>query len=56
MLEILDVNLPPIDVQNKIAVVVDSIQAKIAANTKLNGYLEEPSDLLATSIPCFKLP
>ena len=41
MLEILDVNLPPIDVQNKIAVVVDSIQAKIAANTKLNGYLLE---------------
>lgn len=41
MLENLDVNLPPIDVQNKIAVLVDSIQAKIAANTKLNGYLEE---------------
>lgn len=39
MLENLDVNLPPIDVQNKIAVLVDSIQAKIAANTKLNGYL-----------------
>lgn len=41
MLENLDVNLPPIDVQNKIAALVDSIQAKIAANTKLNGYLAE---------------
>ncbi|WP_455521989.1 restriction endonuclease subunit S [Senegalimassilia anaerobia] len=39
MLENLDVNLPSIDVQNKIAVLVDSIQAKIATNTKLNGYL-----------------
>lgn len=39
MLENLDVNLPPIDVQNKVAVFIDSIQAKITLNTKLNGYL-----------------
>ena len=47
MLENLDVNLPPIDVQNKIAVLVDSIQAKIAANTKLNGYLGEQCEAIA---------
>ena len=41
MLENLDVNLPPIDVQNKFATFIDSIQAKITLNTKLNGYLEE---------------
>lgn len=41
MLENLDVNLPPIDVQDKVAAFIDSIQAKIALNTKLNGYLEE---------------
>ena len=41
MLENLDVNLPPIDVQNKVAAFIDSIQAKITLNTKLNGYLEE---------------
>lgn len=39
MLENLDVNLPPIDVQNKFATFIDSIQAKITLNTKLNGYL-----------------
>lgn len=41
MLENLDVNLPPIDVQDKVAAFIDSIQAKIALNTKLNGYLLE---------------
>lgn len=39
MLENLDINLPPIDVQNKVATFIDSIQAKITLNTKLNGYL-----------------
>ena len=39
MLEKLDVNLPPIDVQERIAGIVLSIQSKIEANTKLNGYL-----------------
>ncbi len=39
MLENLDINLPPIDVQKQIAAVVSSIQSKIEANTKLNGYL-----------------
>ena len=46
MLENLDVNLPPIDVQDKAAAFIDSIQAKIALNTKLNGYLEELFDLI----------
>ncbi len=46
MLENLDVNLPPIDVQNKVAAFIDSIQAKITLNTKLNGYLEELCDAL----------
>lgn len=41
MLENLDVNLPPIDVQDKVAAFIDSIQVKITLNTKLNGYLEE---------------
>ena len=41
MLENLDVNLPSIDVQNKVAAFIDSIQAKITLNAKLNGYLEE---------------
>lgn len=39
MLEKLDVNLPSIDVQNRIAGIVLSIQSKIEANSKLNGYL-----------------
>lgn len=46
MLENLDVNLPPIDVQDKAAAFIDSIQAKIALNTKLNGYLEKLTSLL----------
>lgn len=41
MLEKLDINLPPIDVQERIAGIVLSIQSKIEANTKLNGYLLE---------------
>ena len=41
MLEELDINLPPVDVQFRIAEIVSSIQAKIEANTRLNGYLEE---------------
>ena len=41
MLEKLDINLPPIDVQERIAGIVLSIQSKIEANTKLNGYLAE---------------
>lgn len=41
ILENLDVNLPPIDVQDKVAAFIDSIQAKITLNTKLNGYLLE---------------
>ena len=41
MLEKLDVNLPPIDVQERIAGIVLSIQSKIEANAKLNGYLLE---------------
>lgn len=60
MLENLDVNLPPIDVQNKIAVLVDSIQAKIAANTKLNGYLAKLVSLefmsrFSENVPTVKL-
>lgn len=47
MLENLDVNLPPIDVQNKFATFIDSIQAKITLNTKLNGYLEEQCEAVA---------
>ncbi|WP_199584239.1 restriction endonuclease subunit S [Collinsella sp. AM33-4BH] len=47
MLENLDVNLPPIDVQNKVAAFIDSIQAKITLNTKLNGYLEEQCEAVA---------
>ena len=39
MLEELDINLPPVDVQFRIAKIVSSIQAKIEANTRLNGYL-----------------
>ena len=46
MLEKLDINLPPIDVQERIAGIVLSIQSKIEANTKLNGYL---LDLLKAS-------
>lgn len=46
MLENLDVNLPPIDVQDKAAAFIDSIQAKIALNTKLNGYLVKACDVL----------
>lgn len=46
MLENLDVNLPSIDVQNKVAAFIDSIQAKITLNAKLNGYLEELFDLI----------
>ncbi len=46
MLENLDVNLPPIDVQNKVAAFIDSIQAKITLNTKLNGYLVKACDVL----------
>ena len=41
MLENLDVNLPSIDVQNKVAAFIDSIQAKITLNARLNGYLLE---------------
>ena len=41
MLEKLDVNLPPIDVQERIAGIVLSIQSKIETNAKLNGYLLE---------------
>lgn len=41
MLEKLDINLPPIDVQERIAGIVLSIQSKIEANAKLNGYLLE---------------
>ena len=41
MLEELDINLPPIDIQFRIAKIVSSIQAKIEANTRLNGYLAE---------------
>ena len=44
MLENLDINLPPIDVQNKVATFIDSIQAKITLNTKLNGYLADAVD------------
>ena len=44
MLENLDINLPPIDVQNKVATFIDSTQAKITLNTKLNGYLDEYID------------
>ena len=39
MLENLDINLPSIDVQKRIAEIISSIQEKINANTKLNGYL-----------------
>ena len=39
VLEKLSINLPPIDVQVRIAAVVAPIQAKIEANAKLNGYL-----------------
>ena len=46
MLEKLDVNLPPIDVQERIAGIVLSIQSKIETNAKLNGYLEELADSL----------
>ncbi len=39
ILENLDINLPSIDVQERIAAIVSSIQSKIETNTKLNGYL-----------------
>ena len=39
MLENLDVNLPSIDAQNKIAALIDTVQDKIAVNAKINGYL-----------------
>ena len=41
MLEELNINLPPVDVQFRIAKIVSSIQARIEANTRLNGYLAE---------------
>ena len=41
MLEKLDISLPSIDVQERIAGIVLSIQSKIEANARLNGYLEE---------------
>ena len=47
MLEKLDINLPPIDVQERIAGIVLSIQSKIEANTKLNGYLAEQCEGIA---------
>lgn len=46
MLEKLDVNLPSIDVQDRIAGIVLSIQSKIEANSKLNGYLAELAQTL----------
>lgn len=46
MLEKLDINLPPIDVQERIAGIVLSIQSKIEANAKLNGYLAELAQTL----------
>lgn len=47
MLENLDVNLPSIDVQNKIAALIDTVQDKIAVNAKINGYLEEQCEAVA---------
>lgn len=47
MLEKLDVNLPPIDVQERIAGIVLSIQSKIETNAKLNGYLAEQCEGIA---------
>ena len=44
MLEKLDVNLPPIDVQERIAGIVLSVQSKIETNAKLNGYLADVVD------------
>lgn len=45
----------PTHQQSFIAAVMTPIDRKIAINVQLNGYLEELSDLLATSIPCFRL-
>lgn len=47
MLEKLDVNLPPIDVQERIAGIVLSVQSKIETNAKLNGYLAEQCEGIA---------
>lgn len=55
-LESYTIPLPSIDCQRQIEKVLSDFDAKIALNTKLNGYLEEASGLLAVSIPCFKLP
>lgn len=44
------------DVRDVLVGLFELFESKIATNAKLNGYLEEPSGLLAASTPCFKLP
>ena len=50
-----EIDLPSLEVQGQVVRVLGTLDDKIEANAKLNGYLEEPNGLLASSIPCFKL-